>query len=168
MIVVADSGPIIHLSAVGRLGLLPALYGRVVVPRLVFDEVVVAGAQLPGSSELAAAAWVDVVESDVTDPLFLALREELDPGESAALAHATQRAARLMLVDDRKARLAAQRLGVAVRGTLGVLIEAKRRGELERIAPVVDALVASGLWLSPAVIATALARAGEAEPAGPL
>ncbi len=162
MIVVADAGPIIYLSAVGRLDLLQSLYGRVIVPRLVFHEVVVAGDQLPGSGELAAASWVDVVESDPRDALFLALREELDPGESAALAHAAHHGADLVLLDDRKARIAAKRLGVTSRGTVGILIEAKRRGVVDQIAPVFDELVKAGIWLSPSLIRLALAQAGEA------
>ncbi len=90
MIVVADAGPLIYLGAIGRLELLPALYERVVVPRLVFDEVVVAGDGLPGSAEVAAAAWIDVTDTEVSGSVFQALREELDPGESAALAHAVE------------------------------------------------------------------------------
>lgn len=43
MIVVADSSPLIYLSVLGKLELLRALYGTVLVPRAVFDEVVVAG-----------------------------------------------------------------------------------------------------------------------------
>ena len=165
MIVVADAGPIIYLSAVGRLDLLPALYGRVIVPRLVFNEVVIAGDQLPGSAELAGASWVDVVEPDPADAVFLALREELDPGESAALSHAVRRGADLVLVDDRKARIAAKRLGVTSRSTLGILIEAKRKAVLDRIAPVLDELVKAGIWLSPSLIRVALEQAGEAAPA---
>lgn len=34
MIVVADAGPIIHLSLLGKIDLLPSLHGRIVVPDL--------------------------------------------------------------------------------------------------------------------------------------
>ena len=37
MIVVADAGPLIYLDGIGKLDLLPALYGRVLVPRRVFE-----------------------------------------------------------------------------------------------------------------------------------
>ena len=57
MIVVSDAGPIIHLSLIGRIDLLPILYGRVLIPDLVYREVVQAGEGLPGSSELRDAEW---------------------------------------------------------------------------------------------------------------
>ena len=61
MIVVSDAGPLIYLGGVGRLALLRDLFGRVVVPRQVWDEVVGAGPERPGSAEAAAAAsWIDV------------------------------------------------------------------------------------------------------------
>lgn len=43
MTVVADAGPLIHLSLVGRVDLLPLLYGRILVPDLVHQEVVQKG-----------------------------------------------------------------------------------------------------------------------------
>ncbi len=48
MIVVSDSGPIIHLSMVGMVSLLPDLFGEILVPSVVFREVVEVGAGLPG------------------------------------------------------------------------------------------------------------------------
>ncbi|MEI7894178.1 MAG: hypothetical protein WCI05_13880 [Myxococcales bacterium] len=47
MIVVADAGPLIHLSAIGQLELLRRLSPQVLVPRAVLEEVVVVGAGLP-------------------------------------------------------------------------------------------------------------------------
>lgn len=58
MIVVPDAGPLIYLAGAGHLELLPQLYDRVVVPRVVLDEIVVAGAGLTGSREVAAAEWL--------------------------------------------------------------------------------------------------------------
>lgn len=65
MIVVADAGPIIHLSLIGRIDLLPTLYGRILVPGLVYREVVRPGStDLPGSAELERADWFDRVDPD--------------------------------------------------------------------------------------------------------
>jgi predicted nucleic acid-binding protein len=113
VIVVADAGPLITLSLIGQFPLLERLYERMVIPREVRDEVVVRGDGLPGCSEVKEATWIDVVESDPSDPVFQALREDLDLGESAALAVAAKGRADLVLVDDRKGRLAAKRLGLS-------------------------------------------------------
>lgn len=57
MTVVADAGPIIHLSMIGSFDLLTALFGQIMVPSLALDEVTVRGAGLPGSAELSQADW---------------------------------------------------------------------------------------------------------------
>lgn len=161
MIVVADSGPIIHLSLIGRIDLLPALYGQILVPGLVYEEVVQHGASLPGSAELHEAGWASRVEPDTDSNLFGVLRAQLDPGETAAICVAVERGADLILSDDRPARLTATRLGIEVKGTLGVLVEAKRRGKLEAIAPALAALKQGGTWLSDQLVERILADAGE-------
>lgn len=58
MIVVCKTSPIIALACVGRLDLLRAVHGEILVPDAVFDEITVAGAGEPGASEVAQAAWI--------------------------------------------------------------------------------------------------------------
>ena len=58
MIVVCNTSPIIALACAGRLDLLRAVHGEVLVPDAVFDEITVAGAGEPGASEVAQAAWI--------------------------------------------------------------------------------------------------------------
>lgn len=163
MIVVADAGPIIHLSQVGLLRLLPALYRKILVPDLVYEEVVVDGDSLPGSAELREAGWIEVVPHDSKAPLFQLLRAQLDPGEAAAIWLAVPRKPALILSDDRPARLTAERLGLTVRGTLGILGEAKRRGEVSELAPVLTALRNRGVWMSDRLVQRILSEAGELE-----
>lgn len=161
MIVVADAGPLIHLSMVRLLGLLPRLYQKILVPDLVYEEVVREGDALPGSAEVRGADWVEFVPHDPRGPLLKLLRAQLDSGEAAAIWVAVERKAALVLSDDRPARLAAQQLGFAIKGTLGILVEAKRRGEIREIAPVVAELRSQGVWLSTRLIERILAEAGE-------
>jgi predicted nucleic acid-binding protein len=51
----------------------------------------------------------------------------LDRGEAEVLALAEEREARLVVIDERKARRYAQRLGIPLTGTLGLLVAAKER-----------------------------------------
>jgi len=76
VIVVPDAGPLIHLAGAGHLDLLPQLYDRVVVPRVVIDEIVVAGAGLTGSREVAAATWLEV-EAASPDPALVRISTPL-------------------------------------------------------------------------------------------
>lgn len=135
MIVVADASPLILLSQLGQLELLPVLYEQVIVPEAVFAEVVEEGLGLPGSRELADSAWVDRVKAVPEDPLVRSLRGSLGAGEAEALALASSVDADLVLMDERPGRRAARRLGLNVRGTVGVLLEAKQEGLVAEIGP---------------------------------
>ena len=59
MIVVSNASPLIILAKIGQLNLLKLLYGSVIVPVEVHGEVVVPGTQLPGSTQIAQATWLD-------------------------------------------------------------------------------------------------------------
>ena len=92
MIVVPDAGPLIYLGGAGQLELLRLLYVEVVVPRIVVEEVVVAGAGLTGAEEVACATWLRIEDADPDPDLLLVL----DRGEAAAIPlagrlHATAR-----------------------------------------------------------------------------
>lgn len=62
MIIVANSTPLIHLSAGSDLDILRGLFGALTIPEAVFAEVVTSGAGRPGSREVAAGvgAWITV------------------------------------------------------------------------------------------------------------
>ena len=60
MTVVSDSSPLITLAKIGQLRLLPQLYQAIAITPQVYDEVVVRGADLVGSAEVAASKWIDV------------------------------------------------------------------------------------------------------------
>jgi hypothetical protein len=53
-----------------------------------------------------------------------------------------------LLIDDRQGRAVARRRGLAIIGTGGVLLLAKRQGAVGRVTHVLDALTSSGYGLS--------------------
>jgi predicted nucleic acid-binding protein len=161
VIVVSDSGPIIHLGMIGRMGLIHDLFGEILIPGAVYREVVEVGAGLPGSLELQAASWATVVEPTRGTPVSKLLESELDPGEVAALILALERHAELLLVDDLAARQAATRLGLSVIGTVGILLAAKKRNRVDAIEPLLQALKHQGFWISSSLEESILRSAGE-------
>jgi predicted nucleic acid-binding protein len=92
--------------------------------------------------------------------MVAALRLIVDAGESEAIALAYETRTRIIL-DDRKAREAAQRLGVSVTGTVGLLIKAKEMGVIAEIRPILDALDANQFRIGETLRAEALRLAGE-------
>jgi len=52
-VVVSDGSPLINLARVGHFDLLAVFYSRIVIPQVVYEEVVVRGAGREGSREVA-------------------------------------------------------------------------------------------------------------------
>lgn len=161
MVVVADTSPLIYLSRVGALGLLHTLFGEVVVPRAVWTEVVEQRTAAPGLDALRIANWLRVVDQELP-----VLDLGLDAGETAAILLAESLQADLLLIDERLGRRVAESRGLIVRGTLGVLVQARRTGALPALRPVLERLVADGFRISPALIREALTAVGEMDDTG--
>ncbi|MEZ5584648.1 MAG: DUF3368 domain-containing protein [Candidatus Competibacteraceae bacterium] len=95
-------------------------------------------------------------------PLVTALREHLDAGEAETLALAVECPPALVLMDEREGRHTAQRLGIKTVGVVGVLIEAKVRGLIPQVGPLLEQLrQEAGFFLSDRVIHDARAFCGE-------
>jgi hypothetical protein len=98
-------------------------FDKIIVPSLVFEEVVVQGSGLPGAAFIANAVWIEVRNCS-DQSLFEQLRRSLDPGELEAIVLAIELNADIVLLDDEAARVAAQSLGIEYTGLLGILIQA--------------------------------------------
>ena len=162
MIVVSDSSPLIALADVGQLRLLRDLFSTVLIPEAVYQEIVVQGAGRAGAEAVQAAAWIEqrgVVNTGLADVLKL----ELDEGEAEAITLAFESGADLVLLDERRGRQRAVRLGLRVTGVLGVLVEAKHQGLLAAVRPFLDALRRDAVfWISDDLYRRILDLAGEA------
>ena len=81
--------------------------------------------------------------------MLVALSLELHPGEAEAIALTIELRAGLLLMDERKGRSIASRLGCKTVGVLGVLMEAKHTGCIFVARPILDDLVGkAGCWIS--------------------
>jgi predicted nucleic acid-binding protein len=128
--VVSDAGPLMALAKLNLLHLLKRLYGQVHFPHSVYEEAVVEGLRQGFEDAhtlklfLIQEGWEAVEVKDMPDELASL---HLDRGELDSLALALATSA-LLLIDEARGREEARRYQVRVRGTLGVLIEAYRRG----------------------------------------
>lgn len=161
MIIISDTSPIIHLAAIGQLHLLPALFGKIIIPPMVFEEIVVAGSGQAGAEEIKNASWIEVLPCS-NQELVRQFLETLDPGEAEAIALAVEIQPDAILLDDLAARKAAELLGLPFTGLLGVLVQAKKRGLVFSLRPILKELTEkTSFRLSRQVMQTTLNLAGE-------
>jgi predicted nucleic acid-binding protein len=128
MIVVADASPLNYLIQIESANVLHALFGRVLVPVAVMEELRHARAPSEVKSWLLQIpSWIEV--RTIEGPQDEAL-QFLDPGEREAIMLATETHADLLLMDERQGRLEAKRRRITTTGTLGVLLAAGEQGLL--------------------------------------
>lgn len=144
MRVIVNTSPLIALDRIGRLDLLRRLFGSVVRPQSVLDEILEGERQYGVPSELRRSEWI-LTEPDPEETVFM---RELGAGETAVLALARKTGADLVVLDDLRARLAAASLGLKVTGTLGVLVAAHRADLLPNLADAFTQLRDSGFRIS--------------------
>lgn len=159
-LVVSDTSPLQYLDATGHLDLLPKLFGEIVVPEGVVEEIAEGRALGHPLPDLDALPWLRQVA--VPDRRVLLLAAGLGKGEREVLALAQRRPDALALLDDGLARRAARHLGIAMTGTLGVLLRARSAGHLSQVTPVVDRLQELGFRLAEETRVAVLRLAGEA------
>jgi predicted nucleic acid-binding protein len=153
MIVVADTSPINYLILIGEIDVLPKMYGSVVVPQTVREELV----RL--SAPQVVRSWIDHLPNwlEVRNPLAVPdpSLAKLDAGERDAITLATELHADQLIVDDREGRREAERLGISAIGTLGVLREAATLKLLD-IRVAVERLQTTSFYVAPEVLAKLL------------
>ena len=131
MIVVADTGPINYLIWIHEIDILPRLYGRVLIPPSVRDELRLGRA--PDAVRLWIAKppeWLEVRIPTVVPDTDLIIAG-LDQGERDAILLAEQLEADKLLIDDLAGRKEARRRQLGYIGTLGILETAGREGLLD-------------------------------------
>jgi len=144
VIVVSDTSALTNLAAVNHLKLLNQLYGQVFIPEAVYRELTAIIPPASGAVEVDANKWLQVkIVANRRAVERLHNEARLDPGESEAIVLALELGADLLLIDERRGRTEANRLGVRITGLLGILIEAKQKGLINAVKPLMDRLIAT-------------------------
>lgn len=157
---IADSGPLIALAKLGMLELPGRMFGRAGLPAMVYAECQ-AQAGLPDAQAIRLAVEQSRLEvmPDQAWPADLDV-PRLDAGELAALSLARKLDA-TVLMDERRGRESARRLGLSVVGVCGLLLRANRLGWIGPLSPLLAHLKHEGYFISPALVEHVLALAGE-------
>jgi uncharacterized protein len=161
VIVVSNTSPVTNLAAIGQLDLLRRIYGAVLLPRAVLDELN-RGPNQPPVAEAETRGWISVMPV-ANKALVASLLVDLDAGEAEAIALAVESHADLLLIDERLGRQVAARFGLKTVGILGVLLKAKHDGHVASVKSAMDALkLEAGFYVDDELYQAVLRTAGEA------
>jgi len=140
---------LIILNKIGELDLLRQLYNSVTITPDILLEY---GEQLPD--------WIEVQKAKDQYRQQL-LEMQIAKGEASAIALALETEDNIVILDDWKARKLAERLGLSVTGTLGVIIKAKNTGFILSIKPYLEKIRETNFRISKELEQIALKGANE-------
>ena len=158
--VIVNSTPIILLSNINQLELLKQIYGEITIPQAVYDEVT-------EKTDSACQnlknhfAWIKI--ETIKNPLQKKMYQaKLHDGEVEVMILAQEEPkADLVILDDNTAKKTARFLELTVTGTLGILVKAKQLKLIEKIKPLMDALIGNGFFVAQNVYNMVLEQAWE-------
>ena len=156
---VVDTSPLIFLAKLDRLDLLRKS-AESFVPAAVVEEIRAYPDDASRKIEHALSSWLreeKVGERRIVDVLLA----DLDFGEAEVIALAHESAADRIVMDDLDGRRFARRLGLEPVGTLGLLLAAKLRGELDSLRGEIERLEQAGFRVSSSLVKAVLRAAGE-------
>jgi len=160
MIIVADSSPLLSFAIIDRLELIEQIFGKLLVPSAVFNELTVS--DKPYSKELKEFLKNKVFAVKNID-LVKMLSNEIDLGESEAIALALEKHIPDILIDDLKGRKIAFFNGLFPIGTIGGLLQAKEKKLIDEIKPLLDILIQNDIRIGNSLYRKALNLASENE-----
>lgn len=151
----------IALARIGSLSLLRQLAEQIVIPEAVYAESVSRAVGRPGSIEIAQADWI-IHRAVENRARVEQLHTRVGLGEAEAIILAREIGSdAIVALDDATARRLAEQEGCRVVGLLGLLALAKKRGLLQAVRPVFDAMRTSGFFIGSELYATILSQVGE-------
>jgi len=149
MLIVADTTPIISLAKINQLKLLDSLYGDIILPEAVYNELIANPLMSSEAEMIKKCTFLKFkkVENEVAVKI-LQKQLNLGIGESEAIILADTLKADLLLMDEKKARGIAKNMGIRLTGTLGILVEAKRKNSIIKLKPYLDELIKYNIRIS--------------------
>lgn len=155
---IVNASPIIALAGVGLHELLPKLAVRIVIPASVQREIL-AGDPADPARQLLEGGWGERAPDPPAQAAVAAWA--LGAGESSVIALGLTYPGCDVVLDDAQARRCAKSLGLSVRGTIGTLLLAKRKGVLSAIREPLQRMKDAGFFIDMVLMAEALKLAGE-------
>lgn len=143
MLVIADSSPLIVLTAIEQVQILPALFHAVTIPPQVAGELMTSNrSQALRDFMGSRPPWLNILSPTAKEPIA-----HLQPAETAAIYLAEELKADLLLIDEIHGRRAAAARRLKFTGTIGVL-EMAATANLPDLNDAFDRVKQTDFWIS--------------------
>lgn len=140
MIIVSDTSPLCNLQLINCLWLLKEIYGMVIIPEVVSNEL--KKSSNPEIKAICEISWLIIAKVKNIE-LANQLQDEqgLDEGEAYAITLAIELQADELLIDEKLGRREAEKLAVPIIGLLGILVISKKRNLINNVQKLMDNLI---------------------------
>ncbi len=155
-LVIADTGAIISLAHINQVGLIEQVFGEFFITQAVWEEL--QNYKNPEFNYKILNALVGRVVK-IKSKNYLSII--MDYGESESVILYEELQADYLLIDDNKARIIAESLDVNCIGSIGLLIQAKRKGLIIELKPIFEIWISTGRYFSRKLLNQILNDLGE-------
>jgi predicted nucleic acid-binding protein len=161
--IVSNTTPISNFLHLNRTDILRLMFEKIHIPAAVRYEI--------DASFSDNRQWQQCLKDEffvilkVKSPAFFyQILGQLHKGEAEALCICMENKADLCLLDDKDARFFAKQHRIPITGTLGILVQAKKKGLIQSVKPLMDELKSHHhFWISGAMYREVLNLSGETE-----
>ena len=151
MIVVSDTTPLISLLKIDCINLLEKLFGQVLIPQAVFEELTADERFKLEADQISSKKFIIVKAVNNSESVSILKRATgLDQGESEAIVLSDELNADVLLMDEAKGRAVSSKMGLKIMGTIGILMAAYEEKELtaDEVKGCIDGLQNAGRHIS--------------------
>ena len=148
--IVSNATPLIYLAKADKLILLQRVIKNVLIPEAVFQEVVAEGKRLGEKDafrveKAIAEGWLEVKEVKK----IISFQFALHSGEIEVISLAKEKGINAVLIDDTKARSAAEIVGLKPVGTLWIILQAVKNKiiDFDECLSTLEDIIDSGFYL---------------------
>lgn len=160
MIIISDTSPIANLILIDQLEILRQVFKKIVIPPTVNKEIKELEQFDIDLQKYNSCDWI-IIKTPSNELEVMALKKQIDPGESEAISLAKELQAKYLLIDERIGTKKANEFGLQTIGLLGVIAKAKEEKYIESVKPIIFKLRKVGFWISDKLIEVILKRVGE-------
>ncbi len=156
--IISNTTPIITLLKISKLELLQQIYGHIIIPKAVYDEIE-QGKEKSFYTDLTKFSWITI--KAIKGKKSTEYLRDLDKGEAEVIILANELNADLVIIDEKLGREFAEYFNLKITGTIGIILKAKELGLIQEVKPLINKMLENGIWLNKKLVESILQLAGE-------